>query len=378
MRDRAAEYERMAQVLDYERRIAIPVIRQLLTMPSIPSRPHSQAWINAGMVFELADAVREAAGETPERRAQLAHLATVIAAALDDTYPAITRAQCMATAWKEVANVRRYQNQYQAALEALDIADRAMDDQLANAHDKAILALVRATVYSDLRRSAEARRLLDDARSVFEGHAEQRLVGQCELLGGMIDHREGKPGDAVLAYRRALAAARRAGDTRTAAHAYINLGVAEAERGATNAAMDALQQALAILKELGARVEIARANWGVALALLTAGKYETAIPIFRSARASFLALGLAEEAGLAGVELAEAYLGVERPTAASRLILVVVDEFRQARLNERALEALTYLRELGLEASPKAVRHVYSYLVRLREEPTLLFRRPDE
>ena len=38
-------------------------------------------------------------------------------------------------AGKEVANVRRYRNQYEAALVALDIADRAMDDQPVTAHD---------------------------------------------------------------------------------------------------------------------------------------------------------------------------------------------------------------------------------------------------
>jgi tetratricopeptide (TPR) repeat protein len=363
----------MAQVLDYECRIAIPVIRQLLTLPSIPSRPHSQSWINAGMVFELADAVREAASETPERRAQLAELATVIAAALDDTYPAITRAQCIAAAWKEVANVRRYQNQYEAALEALDIADRAMDDQFVNAYEKAILALVRANVYSDLHRPAEARPLLEEAREVFEGHSDQRLVGQCELLAGILYYRDQNGSQAIAAFRSALDAARAAGDTRTAAAAYTNIGVVEAERGVTGAAMDALHQALAIFRELGSRVEIASTNWAVALALLTAGKYESAIRTFRDARGIFLALGLAEEAGLAGVEMAEAYLAMGRRAAASRVILAVIEEFREGKLNERALEALSYLRDLGPEASPQAAQHVYSYLVRLRTEPALLF-----
>lgn len=369
---------RMARTLDYERQIAVPVIEELLAMPSLPSRPYSQAWISAGMVTALADAVRDTASKSPERGAQLAHLATVIAAALDDTYPRVIRAGSIAQAWKEVANVRRYQNQYEAALEALDVADRALDEVPGAEHDQAILVFARATVYSDMRRSADARELLEAARDVFEGHFDLRMVGQCDLLAGMIHYRDHQGAEAIRYFRDAVDAARSVGDVRTAASAYINLGVVEAERGATSAAMDALHQALAVFRELRSDVEIARANWAVALALLTAGKYELAIRTFRDARSTFLALGLAEEAGLAGVEMAEAYLALERRRAATRVILAVIDEFSAARLNEHALVALAYLRDLGGEASREAARHVYSYLVRLRTEPTLLFREPQD
>jgi tetratricopeptide (TPR) repeat protein len=302
----------------------------------------------------------------------------VIAAALDDTYPRVIRAGSIAHAWKEVANVRRYQNQYEAALEALDIADRALDEVPGAEHDQAILVFVRATVYSDMRRSADARELLEAARDVFEGHFDLRMVGQCDLLAGMIHHRDGDLRAAIAAYQRAIPLAVAVQDMNTQAMAHMNIGVAEAEHGETFAAMHALRRAVAILKDLGSGVEIARANWGVGLALLTAGKYERAIPVLRDARGAFLALGLAEEAGLAGVELAEAYIAQGRHAAAGRLILMVIEELRAAKLNERTLDALAYLRELGVKVSPQAVRHVYSYLVRLREEPSLLFRRLDE
>ena len=378
MRDRAAEYERMAQVLDYERRIAIPVIRQLLTMPSIPSRPHSQSWINAGMVFELADAVRESVNETPDRREQIAELATAIAAKLDDTYPQITRSQCVAQAWKELANIRRYRSNYDAALEALDRADEALRDHLALAHDKAVIDLARATTLRELRRTDEARRLLRDAIDVFEGHADKGRVAQCELLVGMIEHTAHAYDSAYASYQRAARGARIAGDARTAASSYINIGVLDAERGATSSAMDALQQALSIFRDDGNLVEMARANRGVGLALLTGGKYELAIRVLRAARGAFLNIGFAEEAGLVGLELAEAYIADDRRAAAQRLILAVIEEFRAAKLNERALASLAYLRERGDASSRELVRHVRSYLVRLRQEPALLFLPPDE
>jgi hypothetical protein len=87
---------------------------------------------------------------------------------------------------------------------------------------------------------------------------------------------------------------------------------------------------------------------------------------------------MAEEAGLAGVRLVEAYLALERRDAARAIIVTVIDEFRAASLNERALIALAYLRDLGPAARPTEAQHVHSYLTRLRHEPALLFRPPEE
>lgn len=376
--DGAGEFERRVRLLEYERAAAIPVIEEWMRMPAIPSRPQSQGWITVGMVLELVRTIPELVSEAPERGAQLAELATAIAAGLNDIHPGATGAVCAAAAWRELANARRHQHQYEAALQALDEADRLLDGLLSKAYDQAVLALVRANVYSDMGRTADARRLLRDARVVFEEHGDERLMGECELLAGALHYSDRNYSEAATACRNALDAGRRAGDLRIVASACLGLGVVEAERGATGAAIDALRQALAMFRDLGSRHAMARANWAVALALVSAGSHEAAIPVLRLARKSFLALGLTEEAALAGVKMGEAYLAVGRRAAANRVIHAVADELRGTTRDERAVEALGYLRHLGPAASPEAARHVYSYLVRLRTEPTLVFRPLEE
>ena len=68
---------------------------------------------------------------------------------------------------------------------------------------------------------------------------------------------------------------------------------------------------------------------------------------------------------------------MDKNDAARRLLLAVIEEFRAARLNERALVALRYLHDIVPHAQRETVRHVRTYLIRLRDEPTLLFLPPD-
>jgi tetratricopeptide (TPR) repeat protein len=378
MWDVDAEFRRMARRISQERNEACEVIRTLLVDPSpYVGAPLPPEWITAGMAFELADAANNLRAESPARSASLAELATIVAASLDDDYPAVTRMQAVAGAWKEVANAHRYRSNYESALAALQRADRAVQDEPALAHDRAVLAFARATTLGEINRLPEALVLLDEALDIFDSHGDQHRIAQCELLRGMIHQRQGDGEEARAAYRRALAGARKIGDAHTAGSALSNLGVLNADHGRPDEALDAFQQARAIFTDLGAHAEVARAAWGIGFALLASGRYTAAIPMLREARQQLRLLSLSEEAGIAGVDLVHAYLAVQQYDAARRLLVAVIEEFRPSGLNERALVALKYLHDAVPEARPETARHVRTYLSRLREEPARLFLPPD-
>lgn len=364
----------LTQQLKSEEAAARPIVERLKIDPTAPLPPEC---ITSGLVEQLTIAARELHQQAPATSEVLARRATEMAAELDeDFYPHVLCVQAAIHAWKELANAKRYQSDCEGALRALDTAQSLIADEVALAHDRAILALARATTLREMNRIPEALQALRFALPIFEDHADSHRVAQCQLLAGMIRHAQGDQTSAKAAYRGALLTARSIGDSRMAGSAYTNLGVLEAEQGSTNAALDALQQARAIFDDLRAYAEVARASWGIGLALLTASRFEAAIPLLREARRVFRTIGMNEEAGLAGVELAEAYLALDRHTAAHRLILVVIDEFRAANLNERALVALAYLRDLGPAARRESAHHVYTYLTRLRREPQLVFLPP--
>jgi tetratricopeptide (TPR) repeat protein len=373
------EFVRIAEQLQQERAAARPILEFIRRNPAVYADDKlPQHWRTLGMVGELAEAARELVQQAPGDSLSMARLAIAIARDLDPSYPRVMRAQFTAAAWKELANAHRYRSEYDAALHALDRADAEIRNESALGYDNAVLALARATTLRELDRLPEALTLLDDATEVFREHADSTRVAQCNLLAGMIRHKQGYPLAARQAYRIAVTEAQAAGDARTVASAYLNLGMLDAEAGRTNGALDALQQARAIFKELGAQGEIARATWGVGAALLTAGKYEGAVPVLRDARRAFQSLQMPEEAGLAGVELAEAFIALRKTDEARAVVEEVIEEFRRASLNERALVALAYLRDLGPATRREVVQHVYTYLSRLRREPALLFCPLDE
>ena len=97
------------------------------------------------------------------------------------------------------------------------------------------------------------------------------------------------------------------------------------------------------------------------------------------ARRGLLRLMLPEEAGLAGLDLADAFLATGAVAAAANVVEEVIEEFRAANLSLRALMALRYLPDLLPTSRARvAVRHGRSYVDDLRRSPNLLFVEPPE
>ncbi|HJQ38044.1 MAG TPA: tetratricopeptide repeat protein [Thermoanaerobaculia bacterium] len=366
-----------ARKLEQERALADAIVQTIeIDLERHLDIPMPPAWLTLGMVDRLCDAARTELMRSPRKSRSLAQLAVAIAEGLSDSYPRIMRAQFAAHAWKTLSNAYRIASRYEASVAALDEADRRIADEPVLAYDRAVLALARGVVLSEMGRWDDALHLLDAAQETFAEYQDARQVAQCDLAVGMTLHSLGRIAEARQAYMRVIKPARAAGDLHTAAAAYNNLGRAASDAGNLSAAVDALQQARAIFRELDMPAEIARTSWSIGVAELTASHFESAIPILRAVRQELLKLGMPEEAGLAGVDLIEALLATDHRSAARELAVVIADEFRAADLNERALQALSYLREMADAATPAVAHHVGSYLRRLKEQPALLFAPP--
>ena len=330
------EFSRLARQLRDEQSAARPVVEELRRNPDAALRDE---WMTAGAVRALTAASRDLLEQSPSASAALAERATEMVAALDDDYPRALRGHLAANAWKELANALRYLSDYAAALHALDQADAALAEVITAAHARAVMALARAAALRDGGRPSEALPLLALASAVFEEHADRVREAQCELLAGVLSHRGGDEASAARSYRHAIELGEESGDLRTIAAGYSNLGLLNAETGHPDEAFEALQRGRARFRELHAMTELARADWGVGVALRRSGRFEASIPVLRDARSAFRSFGMTEEAALVGMELAEAYVAVNRRNAARRVLLAAVAEFRAANLAERAAVA---------------------------------------
>ena len=232
--------------------------------------PLPPAWRTLGMVDRLCDAARTELMRSPRRSRSLAQLAVAIAEGLPDSYPRVMRLQFAAHAWKTLSNAYRIASRYGSSLAALDEADRRIADVLVLGYDCAVLALARGFTLNEMGRLSEALPMLEGAREIFAEHQDARQIAQCDLVIGMTLHNRGRIAEARQAYMRVIKPARAAGDLHTAAAAYNNLGRAASDAGDLSVAVDALQQARAIFRELEMPTEIARTSWSIGVAELTA------------------------------------------------------------------------------------------------------------
>jgi tetratricopeptide (TPR) repeat protein len=298
-----------ARKLEQERAEAAAIVPMIQADPErYLDLPLPPAWRTLGMVDSLCDAARTELLRSPRNSLYLAQLAIAIADGLPDSYPRLMRAQFAAHAWTALATAHRFASRHEASLAALDEADQRITGIFVLGYDRAILALARGFTLSEMRRLNEALPVLKGAQEIFIEHEDRRRAAQCELVVGMTLHRLGRIAEARQAYMRVIPPARSAGDLATVAAAYNNLGRAASDVGDTSAAVDALQQARAIFRELDMPADITRVTWSIAVSELAASHFESAIPILRDVRRDLLKLGMPEEAGLAGVDLIEALL----------------------------------------------------------------------
>lgn len=358
-----------------ERAAARPIIEELRTSAEMVwERELPHAWRTAGFAQELISVADEVLEDDPRQSLIFAQLALTVTTSIPrNAYPPPLHAQLEGSAWKQIGTAHCYRSAYDAALRAYDAAERCFRSEASLTHDLAVNDFARAIALSDMGRQAEARKLLERVVPVFRDFGDHKRVVKAMCVTGVIEQREGRFRGALAAYESALREVPD-DDLQTRATLDLNLGHVKAELGETNEAMLLLHQALALFTELKMTGEAKRTEWVLARTLLLSGEFERAIPSLQSTRDDFMTRSMPEEAGLAGLDLAEAFIATGKLTQAREITESVLVEFRAANLNARAITALAYLRDLPeTSRSGRAVRHVRAYIEQLRHEPSRAF-----
>jgi tetratricopeptide (TPR) repeat protein len=368
---------RTVEKITAEREAASPTVERLRTadMNALWDEELPASWRTAGFVQELTAAAADMLEKDARRSLELAQLAQAISTSIPShAYPPTVFAQVEGNAWKEIGTAHRYLSEFDAALRAYDAAQRAFERSGALGHDVAIIQLARAVVLSELRKHDEALALIEESTPVFDSFADQRRLTQAALLKGMIHQRRGHLQAARATYEELLAA-RPSEDLHTIGATYQNLGQVYADLGDNGTAVTALQHARELFSALEMPAEVVRADWALAKVLLSTGSFMKALPILRRVRGDFLKRQMTTEAGMAALDLAEALIALNQVNEAQLIAEQALNEFRAAKLNERAITALAYLHDLLSTTSKpsSAIRHVRGYLERLEDEPARLF-----
>lgn len=371
---RLREFAATARRLQREREESAELVERVLRetpRADWPRLAEDPGMRNSGVLDRLSREVQRCLDRDPQEALAMSNLATAIAETLPlDAYPAVVLAQMRAQAWKDRGQALCYVSRYDDALAALDRAEQILEPFGTLAHDRATVRLTRATALQEVDRFEESLRLLVECQGIFRDHGDARLQLFCGITRGMLLHRMKRFREAREVYEPLLPAASET-DAGTRACLHNNLGSALVELGEFEAANMHLSQALAILTELGRRVDAARTELARGRMLVRKGDIAEGMATLSTVRATFLRHTLVEEAGLCGLEIVDALLQRGEAAHAESLAREIVAEFVEAKLNARAVTALGYLTEAieARTASSATIEAVRKYIRVLRKDP---------
>lgn len=371
---RVRHFAATARRLLQERQIASQTVDPLLRRtpteewPSLAEHPDLQT---AGALHYLSDAFNDTLTKAPLHAKTIADLAVSIAESIDpNAYPAVVITQFQAHAWKDHGKALRFLGQNTEALHSFDIAEEKLRTAPTLAHDRAVIRFNRAISLQELEGFDESQSLLAECREVFRDYADSRNELLCGFAEGVLLQRTKRFRDAREIYLLLLASTRDI-DTESRAAIHQTIGLCSIELEAFADADANLQRAVALYRQLGLPIIVLKAELGRGRLLIRKGEAQDGIAHLRPVRREFLKHGMHEEAGIAGLEIVEAFLILGRASEAETLARKIVREFTLAELNSRAVTALDYLMEAiaARKAEPSLVSQVREYILSLQWKP---------
>jgi tetratricopeptide (TPR) repeat protein len=307
----------------------------------------------------------------------LADTALSIAEKLPETMQAKS-AWYVGTAWKERANALRYLGRFRDAEEALDRAEAAFaGDDHVEPFDLAIVRYVRATVYVEMERFADAAQLARDAAVVFQVYGDKQRYLSARVVEACSFYCVDRYAEALPIFESVALAARAAKEPWMLGVALANAASCYTRLGGFEKAFAYYAEALAVATDRDVPTDRARILWALAALKVESGQYEDGIPELESAHTQLVSFGLMNDAALATLDLIAGLIAIGDTDRVPELCRSVAATFAAEGLSRSAKKALAYLNETvgSGNAAPDAVRHVRTYLARLAVHPQEEFQR---
>jgi tetratricopeptide (TPR) repeat protein len=331
----------------------------------------------AGLVKELLERWRRVVDTSPSNALQITAMAVGVANALDlSSYPCDYVIKLRAQACRDHSWMLWFVGRHPEALDFIDRSKRLFEQVPLPDYDLARVALVKASILSQVDRGDEALHLAREAADTFFRFGDRaRWANARSTEAGLLYQRKAvQEAFAVWSSVQdepSLDAASAVKIAHNIALCYIDLG--QPER-----AIEYERRCIAHYEMLGMDVERTRSQWMIGRALAGCGRTTDAIPVFRAASEEFQAYGMVGDAGLVALELAEALLVVGEADEVPAICRDIITQFTHAGMASRAINALSFLREaiaIG-QGTPSLVRHVHAFLRELPAEQPRLFAPP--
>lgn len=332
-----------------------------------------------GVVRRLNAKAHAIVGSRPLEALIFADLAQAVADLLpDDTYPNDAVYELRGTAWKERAHALRRLAEFDEALASLRRAEDAYGHLRSSEHGLAAVELVRAGVYYE---RGELQAAAKHVALAEQGYAKRGLEGQrikAIFLDGAIKYEAFALAEASATFQRIIDFGEKANDAVWIAKGSYARANCELDRGNAGEATMLFLKALVIFRETGPAENRIETEWGLARVVLHDGKASDAVRRLRDVIAAFEEMGRVSNAALAGIDLSEALLVLERWDEIVKVAAHAFRVLKKAGILTGALMALAYMKEAATKRhlTPGTLKAVREYLRRVEREPDLLFAPP--
>ena len=310
-----------------------------------------------------------------------ADLAATVADLLpDDVYPNNAVYELRGTALKERANALVRLAEFEEALSSLEKAARAYEHLRSSGRGLAAVELVRAAVYYERGELQEASEHVDRAEAGYAHLSLERQRMKAVWLRGEIAYEAVDYIAAAAIFQQVIEFGENISDAGWIARGSFCRAACELERGNLAAAVTLYHNALMIFREIGPAEYRIETEWGVARVALYAGKASDAARGLRDVIAEFEEIGRVANVALAGIDLAEALLVLERWDEIMKVAGHGFRALKKAGHLTGALTALAYLKEAAAQRqlTPRTLKAVREYLRRVERAPDLLFVPPPD
>ena len=287
-----------------------------------------------------------------------------------------TQRNLMGMSLREQANALRYLGQFKDALKLLDFAEKLFAGAPgADPFDLAIVKYVRAGVLQESDRLDEAIQLAREVAVVFREYGDVTrelsavMVEACCFVYG------GQSGRAVDSFERAITLCRATGESRLLARALNNCAAALRDLEQFDRAERYCIEAVTLFEEFEMPTEKTRAEWVLAMILLSRGEFVESARRLNSIRGELAKFGLTNDATIATLMWAEARLAANRPAGVASACRNLMVAFQNEEMHRYAMRALAVMNEAlaAGRATPQLAHDVWVYLERLPKAPAQPF-----
>lgn len=292
--------------------------------------------------------------EDPRKMLHLALLARTAADACSIESAGSERglANLRADAWGQFANALRINARFDEAESAFGTAFHFLEARDGPSELRALLLSQHSALRCFQRRFSDAVELAEQSGQIYREMGQQHLLGSSMVQKAISTLYAGQPKEAICILHEAIPLIDRIEDPRLFLAAHHNLARCYIDLGQPEEALAVYCQARDLYRDHSDPIILLRATWQEGQLLREVGHLHNAEAALIRARQGFLEVGLAFEAALISLDLAEVYWKAGLSDKLRRTIAEALPIFRALRVSREIFASLLRLQDAAEPDEP--------------------------